>query len=76
MYFRMKRGSVEYSSHAYAEAEPGASSPLTQSRFTSGNRLFGTVLGTVRMGHDSRLAHDRIHRCAADLQQARCQNKE
>jgi hypothetical protein len=62
-----ERGSVEYSSHAYAEAEPWAASPLTQSRFASGNSLFGTVLGTVRMGHDSRLAHDRLHRCAARL---------
>ena len=60
-----ERGSVEYSSHAYAEAEPGAASPLTQSRFASGNRLFGTVLGTIRMAHDSCLAHDRLHRCAA-----------
>ena len=62
-----ERGSVEYSSHAYAETEPWAASPLTQPRFASGNSLFGTVLGTVRMGHDSRLAHDRLHRCAARL---------
>ena len=34
-----KRDSVEYSSHSYAEAEPGASSPLTQSRFASGMYL-------------------------------------
>ena len=69
-------GSVEYSSYAYAEADPGPAFPLTQSRFASSNRLFGTVLGTVRMGHDSRLAHNRLHRCAAHLKQAHCQNKE
>ena len=62
-----ERGSVDYSSHAYAEAKPWAAAPLAQSRFASGNCLFSAVFGTVRMGHDSRLAHDSLHRCAACL---------